>query len=163
MSESMQGQRASDALSEERETDELVARGIAAVEDAARVLAAASKPFSCRDIGQVFDTAIEHGAPIWNRGSQVGCAQIYLHAARTMLTMLRRRDLESAAAHSGQVETLLSALQQVSESSPVATLENAEQLGWTLRGVFDRFHAPRGMEDVSLLIGAIRRSGGAAE
>ena len=32
-----------------------------------------------------FDTAIQHGADIWNRGSQVGCAQIYLHAASAIL------------------------------------------------------------------------------
>ena len=137
--------------------DEAIATGLAAVEAAARGLGTATAPAACRDIGRVFDTAIEHGAPIWNDGSHVGCARIYLRAARALLEELRDR------AGVGRRKEVLGELATVAAAFPDAKPENADKLGWALRGVFDRFHRARGMEDVDLLIGATRAGGGAVD
>jgi hypothetical protein len=139
--------------------DEAIANGLVAVTAAAQELGAPGEPVTCRDIGRVFDTAIEHGAPIWNDGSQLGCARIYLQAARAILEKLRT----PPALTSVGVEEVLSDLRQVDEAVPNATPQNANALAWALRDLFDQFHYARGMEDVDQLIAATRASGGAID
>jgi hypothetical protein len=133
---------------------EAITAGLAAVEGAVQALAS-GEPLTCSDVGRVFDTAVEHGAPIWNRGSQLGCAQVYLHAARALVARLQPLTPPAPAI----IHRLLEALAQIVEHFPSATPENANRLGWTLRGTFDRFHAARGMEAVDALTAAIRRAG----
>lgn len=142
--------------------DEAIANGLAAVTAAAHGLGAASELIACRDLGRVFDTAIEHGAPIWNRGSQVGCARIYRQTAHVLLETLWTADFPNALL-SSEVNEVLIALHHVDVAFPSATAENANKVGWVLRGVFDRFHCPRGIEDVDQLIDTTRASGGAVD
>lgn len=124
--------------------DQAITAGIAAVESAAAAATAPDRAVACDDIGKVFDTAIEHGAPVWNKGSQIGCARIYLHTARALLTGLRAPKRSPTAPISPGVEAVVAALGRVADKFPEATPENASKLGWALRGVFDQFHAYRG-------------------
>lgn len=83
----------------------------------------------------VLSVAISHGAPIYNGGSPVGCAQIYLCAAAGLLKLL------GAEARSGEGRTEPLARQSLPPlvAAGARRLEgDADSLAWALRRAFDR-------------------------
>lgn len=134
-----------------------VQRGTQAVAAALNQLASVS-PASAADVGKVFDTAIEFGAPIYNQGSPDGCARIYLETAQGVLSILHQPDEPPDALTTTHAGPVLIALDKVVAEFGALTAANADSLAWALRREFDHFHAARGMEDVDWLLDEIRRS-----
>ena len=80
----------------------------------------------------MIEVAIHHGAPIYNRGSHIGCAYLYDYSARLMLRLL--------AAPSGQKPLFQAAytrLRLVSFERIRSEAEAANQRAWELRHAFD--------------------------
>jgi hypothetical protein len=78
----------------------------------------------------IIEVAIEHGAPIYNAGSHIGCASIYDYAARMILRLL---DSPAAAEpYLGQVEAKL----RMVSFDPI-TEQEANKRAWELRRAFD--------------------------
>src|SRR5207245_2175092 len=87
-SKSVQKESEERVTPEQGDIEKAINAGLDAVDRVVRALRAGDEPLTCYDVGRVFDTAIGHAAPIWNRGSQEGCARIYLHAARELVSQL---------------------------------------------------------------------------
>lgn len=109
-------------------------RAITSIDLAFRELEAAFEAVKASDTGatpsaivDLIELAIEHGVPIYNEGSHLGCALIYSHAAKLLLELLSQ-----SPSHSNVYELLKAA-------SPLdsLTLERANKVAWRLRHAFD--------------------------
>lgn len=83
----------------------------------------------------IISVSISHGAPIYNSGSPVGCAQIYVCTAAGLLRLL------GAEPRSGEGRTEPLARETLTPLVAAAArrLESdADGLAWSLRGAFDR-------------------------
>lgn len=142
----------------ERDLTVLVEEGIAAVGLELNQLKSPGNDISARGIGKVFDTAIRHGAPIYNHGSPDGCATVYAHAARGIPSMLDQAAVPVGGALSEVFHALSRTLDSIFDEFPSATGPQADRLAWKLRAVFDHFEVARGIEDVERLLEELRQS-----
>jgi hypothetical protein len=113
-------------------------------------------PQDVAPVHEVIEKAIAHGAPIWNAGSRLGCAQIYLHAARRLVA-----DLPPARGNDPTVRGIELAaylLGPIVRDTTQATSDNATALAWRLRHAFDAvLHSPvrdHGMDMVDEILTA---------
>ena len=83
----------------------------------------------------IISVSISHGAPIYNSGSPVGCAQIYLGAAAGLLRLLGAEP----GPDEGRTEPLARESLTPLVAAGVRRLESdADGLAWSLRHAFDR-------------------------
>lgn len=116
----------------------LVARRTAdalyAIDDLFKGLMQAGRHLSATLIYDVVSLAISHGAPIYNAGSSVGCAQIYLCTAAGLLRQLGAEERQS----DGRAEVLTRELLTPLVASGARRLqEDPDGLAWGLRRAFD--------------------------
>ena len=98
-----------------------------------------------QQIGKLFNTAIHHGAQIWNDGSHLGCCELYHFAAGQLLKMVS----QTGEPVSEIVQAFLDDLLDTLRESP--SLTNATAKCWELRHRFDRFNAIAGIEEITAL------------
>ena len=97
-------------------------------------LRGAGRSLNASLVYDVISLAISHGAPIYNAGSHVGCAQIYLRTARGLLACLG----PESAGPGGRTETLARrTLPPLLEDHEQRMHENATDFSWDLRHAFD--------------------------
>ncbi len=84
-------------------------------------------------VHDVVSLAISHGAPIFNAGSHVGCAQIYLRTAAGLLELLGEAQEEE-----GQTEVLARAsLPALLDEAESRLRQRPTDYAWELRHAFD--------------------------
>jgi hypothetical protein len=115
-----------------------VQAGIRAVDAALKNLAASREPLSLAQLAQVCGVAIEHGAPVYNRGGDgpAGCAHIYAHTARGLLGLVPETASQGGDPFGGLGPARAGLHGAVSDYGTV-TPDNANAYAWALRGAFD--------------------------
>jgi hypothetical protein len=94
-----------------------------------------SGPTAPRLVLYVIKEAISHGAPIYNAGSALGCALVYLHAARLILGLLGGGVQHPS--HGQAVESARQILTAAAVPTEALTYRNADHVAWKLRHAFD--------------------------
>ncbi len=96
-------------------------------------LRGAGRALNASLVYDVISLAISHGAPIYNAGSHVGCAQIYIRTASGLVACLGPDHPEES-----QTEALArSSLPPLLEGYEARLQENPTDLSWDLRHAFD--------------------------
>lgn len=139
----------------ESESD-LLQTGLKAIDAELRKLAAIEEPVCCREIGAVIDAAIEYGVPVYNGGSHVGCAELYLHCARGIVETVSPRKVTPGG------DTFLSMAREACQTAEDNLPAQANAVAWHLRELFDKFHVFRGIETVDWLCDQLLAGGTAA-
>ncbi len=111
------------------------AKALQAIDDLFGGLVRAGRRPNASLVYDIISVSISHGAPIYNSGSPVGCAQIYLGTAAGLLRLLGAE----AHADEGQTEPLSRELLTPLVAAGGRRLESdADGLAWSLRRAFDR-------------------------
>lgn len=127
---------------------DLVNEGIDLVMEEIGNLSAMDKPKTPREISRVLDTAIYYGAPAYNRGSIIGCADIYLTTCKGLAKALGTSPVHSNVPWARPFNRFVSQMNTIQEDYPQTEKATANQLAWALRHVFDGFHAAVGIQEV---------------
>lgn len=105
-----------------------------ALDDLFKGLMQAGRQLSATLIYDVISLAISHGAPIYNSGSSVGCAQIYLCTAAGLL---RQLGVEGASGEGRSEGLTREVLAPLVASGARRLSEDPDGLAWGLRRAFD--------------------------
>lgn len=93
------------------------------------------RPVTDSAINSILKHAIERGAPRYDHGSPIDCAQIYDFAARRLL------DLMSVSRRSGDMSKSIVQMRAVLDAAipekDSITIQNANKIAWQLRDAFD--------------------------
>jgi hypothetical protein len=92
---------------------------------------------STKEMVSLLIHAIEHGAPVYDQGSPIGCARIYVHAARNFIELARQPVWSERRIGAEIVQAARQALGAIVDCSPEITQENADRLAWDLRYTFN--------------------------
>ncbi len=138
---------------------DLVAEGLALVAEEIQPLADSDELLTPREVGRVMDIAIHYGAPAYNRGSVLGCAEIYWSTSRLLRSPLEESLADCEEAWLGPFQRLARQLAQIHAAYPRVEKSEANEIAWALRHAFDRFHAARGIQEVETLIKKLKASG----
>lgn len=97
-------------------------------------------PLSLARIATVIDLALSFGVPIYNAGSQVGCAEVYLRTARGLVAVLSKQAARAAPADVTPSRLAVAGddLKRAADAPNGVTPANANELAWALRRAFDR-------------------------
>lgn len=136
--------------------DELVKEGIGLVSDEIEKLSAMETPVTPREVFRVLDTAIYYGAPAYNRGSIIGCAEIYLTTCKGLARALGTGTIPSDVPWSSPFNRFVSRMKTIQANTPRAEKLTANRLAWDLRHAFDGFHAALGIQEVQDLMEQIQ-------
>lgn len=110
------------------------ARALYAIDDLFTGLMQAGRRLNASLIYDVISLSISHGAPVYNDGSPIGCAQIYLCTAAGLL---RQLGAESNG-EEGRTEPLVRhALTPLIASGARRLEDDPDALAWSLRRAFD--------------------------
>ncbi|MCA9539881.1 MAG: hypothetical protein KC620_13380 [Myxococcales bacterium] len=96
-------------------------------------LTRAGRGLSASLIYDVINLAVTHGAPLYNAGSAVGCAQVYLCTAAGLLRLLAEPGPDDGRTEQTARETLPKLVERGEEQ----LREDADALAWGLRRAFD--------------------------
>lgn len=106
-----------------------------AIDDLFGGLMRAGRLLNASLVYDVISVAISHGAPIYNSGSPVGCAQIYLGTAAGLLKLLGAEQREGEGRTEPMARDILTPL----VAGGARRLEDdPDGLAWSLRRAFDR-------------------------
>lgn len=134
---------------------DLVNEGIELVNEEIGHLTAMDKRPSPKEITRILDTAIHYGAPAYNRGSIIGCAEIYLTACQGLCNVLRTASIPANVSWGSPFERFVSKLKTIESSHPQTEKATANPLAWALRHIFDGFHAALGIQEVQEVMSQI--------
>ncbi|MEA3211376.1 MAG: hypothetical protein QOE70_4433 [Chthoniobacter sp.] len=138
--------------------NEAIARAIRDVDGVVKNAVTGKGHLTLKDIGDIVGEAIHHGAGIYNVGSHLGCASIYLHAARRVLEHLPDA---SPGAHGPLPKgTYLAAewLARIVLDNPTVDEPTADDLAWELRFAFDSIRQIPLLDQINMAI-AMARTG----
>lgn len=116
----------------------------------------ARRHITLHDIGNITGEAIHHGAGIYNAKSYLGCATIYLHAARRTLECMP--DIAPTEHGPPKKGTMLAAewLARIVIDNPTVDESTADDLAWELRFAFDSIHQIPLFDQISTAIATAR-------
>lgn len=110
------------------------ARALYAIDDLFTGLMQAGRRLNASLIYDIISLSISHGAPVYNDGSPIGCAQIYLCTAAGLLRQLTAE----ANGDEGRTEPLVRrTLTPLFASGARRLQEDPDALAWSLRRAFD--------------------------
>jgi hypothetical protein len=96
-----------------------------------------SRAVTIESIHTLIQLAVSYGVPIYNSGSRIGCAQIYVHAAKIILDLTSHQHVSAHASEARTIEAVKQALGDIDLHSISVTPENANDLAWKTRHTFD--------------------------
>ncbi len=107
------------------------------ITNAAKLLQDRGEAVRAEFVYKIIELAISYGAPIYNSGSRIGCAQIYTHAAKEILGLIARQPKTRHTSKAESIEAAKQTLERLDLQSTPITLENADNLAWKIRHAFD--------------------------
>ena len=132
--------------------EELVKEGIDLVMEEIGRFSAMEKSITPREIFRVLDTAIYYGAPAYNRGSIIGCAEIYLTTCKGLSKAWGSGPIPANVPWASAFNRFAAQLNAIQADFPQLEKATANQLAWELRHVFDGFHAALGIQEIEDLM-----------